>query len=622
MDKNTIIGFALILVILLGYSYYSRPSQDEIQRRQAYQDSVALAAVQQQIAREAELAMQQDLQVDPDTIRPDLGAFSPVALGESHEVVLESDELLLTFSTRGGGLVSAQLKNFTTFDKQPLVLFDQTDASIDFTFVTVDNRVVPTSSLYFTPVVRNDSTLEMSVELGEGKRMAFVYQVHSASFMVDCTVLCEGMDEVLSSRAYGLDVLWRQNLRQQERSNKFEGRYSGVYYKYIGDDVEHLKEDGSDDEKLSGKVKWIDFKDQFFSTAVIAGKGTSLTNCTVSHENAQRIGYLKDCEARFVMDFDPSQKEAASFCYYLGPNKFKYLKSLDEGREGDERLTLEEVVPLGWTLFAWVSKYFVIPVFNFLEKYITNYGVIILILTLIVKLVLLPLTYKSYMSTARMRVLRPQIDEINKKYPADKAMERQQATMALYSKAGVNPMGGCLPMLLQMPILMAMFFFLPTAFELRGQSFLWASDLSSYDSVFSWSQHIPFISRFYGNHVSLFCLLMAITNIIYTKINMASQPTNDQMPSMKWMMYLMPVMFLFFFNEYASGLSYYYFISSLFTILQTYIFRWCIDDEKLLAKINSKAAKPRKKSSFMQRLEEAQKRQLAMQREASKNARR
>ena len=620
MDKNTLIGFALMLAILLGYSYFSRPSAEETARMQAYQDSVALDAARRQAVAEAELQLQENA-VPVDTVQPDLGAFTPALSGETGTVLLGNDELELTFAARGGALVSARLKQFTTFDKQPLVLFDESDASIDFTLVTADNRIVSTRELFFQPLQRNDSTLEMRLDLGEGKRFAFVYQVHPASFMVDCTVECEGMAEVLSSRGYGLDVVWKQRIRQQERSNKFEGRYSGVYYKYTSDDVEHLKEDGTDSEKLSGKVKWIDFKDQFFSTALIAGKGSSLTNCEVKHENANRIGFLKDCEARFVLDFDPSQKEAASFCYYLGPNKYKYLKSLDDEREGDERLTLDEVVPLGWTLFAWVSRYFVIPVFNFLEKYISNYGIIILILTIIVKLVILPLTYKSYMSTAKMRVLRPQIDEINKRFPPEKAMERQQATMALYSKAGVNPMGGCLPMLLQMPILMAMFFFLPTAFELRGQSFLWAPDLSSYDSVFSWDAQIPFISRFYGNHVSLFCLLMAITNIVYTKLNMASQPGNDQMPGMKWMMYLMPVMFLFFFNEYASGLSYYYFVSSLFTIVQTYIFRWCVDDEKLLAQINSKAAKPRKKSSFMQRLEEAQRKQMAMQREAQKNGR-
>ena len=285
------------------------------------------------------------------------------------------------------------------------------------------------------------------------------------------------------------------------------------------------------------------------------------------------------------------------------------MSQYDKGVESDQKLGLQEIIPLGWSLFRWVSRFLIIPMFNFFGTFISNYGIIILLMTIVIKLILLPFTYKSYMSTAKMRVLKPQIDEINAKIPADKAMERQQATMALYKRVGVSPMSGCLPMLLQMPILFAMFSFFPAAIELRQQSFLWAQDLSSYDAIFSWDAYIPLITPYFGNHISLFCLLMTITNVVYTKLNMANQMGGQQMAAMKWMMYLMPFMFMFMFNDYASGLSYYYFISLLITIGQTYLFRLFVDEEKLLKKLEAKKQKPAKKSGFMARLEEAQRQQ-------------
>ena len=333
--------------------------------------------------------------------------------------------------------------------------------------------------------------------------------------------------------------------------------------------------------------------------------------------------YLKDVEAHMTVGFDPAGEMPTHLAYFFGPNQYKVLRSYDKGVDSDLQLDMDKMLPLGWGIFGWVNKYLIIPIFNFLGTFIGNYGVIILLLTVIIKLILLPFTFKSYMSSAKMRVLRPQIEEINKKYPPEKALERQQATMALYQKVGVSPMGGCLPMLLQLPILYAMFTFFPACIELRQQPFLWADDLSSYDAIVSWDAYIPIISSIYGNHVSLFCLLMCITNIVYSYINMKDQPGNDQMPMMKWMMYLMPVMFLFIFNDYAAGLSYYYLVSLLITILQTFLFRLFVNDEKLLAKLNANKSKPKKKSRFMERLEKMQKEQQAYQREmAKKNARR
>ena len=304
-------------------------------------------------------------------------------------------------------------------------------------------------------------------------------------------------------------------------------------------------------------------------------------------------------------------RQATELTYFFGPNKFALLKDLDEAQPEGQEWELEKLVPLGWGIFRWVNQYFIIPLFDFLGSFISSYGLLIFLLTVIVKLILFPLTYKSYISSAKMRVLRPQVEEINAKYPGqEQALERQKATMELYSRAGASPMSGCLPMLLQMPILIALFMFFPSAIELRHQSFLWANDLSTYDAIVSWEANIPLISTYFGNHISLFCLLMTITNIVYTKFNMEMTNTGQQqMPGMQMMMYLMPLMFLVFFNQYASGLTYYYFISTLITILQTIFFRFTINEEKLLAKLEANKRKPQKRSTFMKRLEEMQKMQ-------------
>ena len=336
--------------------------------------------------------------------------------------------------------------------------------------------------------------------------------------------------------------------------------------------------------------------------------GARLESTVLPEDNT----YLKSYKAETTVDYDPMSTEGPAFRFFLGPNLYPLLKSYDKGLDSDDKLQLPKLIPLGYKFFRWINTGIIIPIFTFLGKYFTNYGVIILLMTLIIKAVLMPLTFKSYMSSARMRVLKPQMEEINAKYPGqDKAMDRQRATMELYSNAGVNPMSGCLPMLLQMPILLAMFAFFPSSIELRQQPFLWADDLSSYDAIFTWDAYIPLITPYFGNHISLFCLLMTITNILYTKINMDSTGGGQQMPGMKLMMYLMPLMFLFIFNNYASGLSYYYFVSLLITIIQTYIFRKCINEEKVLAKLKENQKKPRKKSGFMARLEEAQRQQQA-----------
>ena len=404
---------------------------------------------------------------------------------------------------------------------------------------------------------------------------------------------------------------WSAKIRQQEKGRTFEDRYSSIDYKYVADDVEKLSESKNDEKKLTNKVKWIAFKDQFFSSILIADESLNSTTLKSTLESVNS-GYLKAYTAEMSVPFDPTGKTPTTFRFFFGPNQYKILSAIDHSTKPESDLQLNKLIPLGWGIFGWVNRFAIIPMFNFFSLFMTNFGLIILLMTVVIKLVLFPLTYKSYISSAKMRVLKPEIDEINAKIPADKAAERQKATMELYGKVGVSPMSGCLPTLLQMPILFAMFSFFPAAIELRQQSFLWATDLSAYDSIMTLPFTVPFG---FGNHISLFCLLMTATNIVFTKLNMANTPTNDQMGGnmMKWMMYLMPLMFLFMFNNYASGLSYYYFIATLISIGQTYAIRATVDEKKMLADLHAKRKlninKPAKKSGFMSRLEKMQQEQ-------------
>ena len=401
-----------------------------------------------------------------------------------------------------------------------------------------------------------------------------------------------------------VNMFWEQTMRRQERGKVFEERYSNLYYKFVADDVDYLSASGDAKETFTNRLKWIGYKNQFFSSVLISrdGFGASVLDSRFLKNDPL---YLKKFRSEAEVAFNLANANPASFDFFLGPNSYPLLTDIDKELGGDLELT--QLVPLGMSVFRWVNKFLVIPTFSFLSKFISNYGIIILLLTIFIKMILMPFTYKSYISQAKMKTLRPEIQEINAKYPGqDNAMQRQKATMELYGKAGINPMGGCLPMVLQMPILFAMFQFFPSSIELRGESFLWAHDLSSYDSIFSWDAYIPIITPYFGNHISLFCLLMTVTNIIYTRLNMANSAGQEQMPGMKIMMYGMPLMFLFIFNNYAAGLSYYYFISTLITIGQTYLFRLFIDENKLKTEMLANAKNPKKKTGFMARLEEAQ----------------
>lgn len=635
MDKNTIIGLLLILAVIFGFNYFNRPSKEEVALMKHRQDSLAL--VQQQRAADQQAALnllEQQPQatvaemIGNDTTKAQLtyGHFAANAMGEKEIVSIENDVFKLRFSTQGGGVESVELKEYSRYDSLPIILFDGKESVLDLTLTTTSNRVINTRNLYFTPIVKtledNTQILTMRLAINEDSYLDYVYTIAPDNYMMNFDIVAHQMQNYLDVRNRNVDVSWKAKIRQQEKGRVFEDRYARMYYKFASDgSVESLNNTKDDDEQPVGRIKWVAFKDQFFSSILIADSDMESVNLK-SVKEEEESGYLKDYSLRASLPLDATGAEATKLRFYFGPNQFNTLNAYDKGLKKDEELNMSEIIPLGsFFLIRWVNRFMVIPMFNLFGSFIGNYGLIILLMTLVIKLVLLPFTYKSYMSTAKMRVLKPQIDEINAKIPKDKAMERQQATMALYKKVGVSPMGGCLPMMLQMPILFAMFRFFPTAIELRQQGFLWATDLSSYDAILTWSTQIPIISSVFGNHLSLFCLLMTVTNIIYTRINMKNNPSNQQMAGMSMIMYLMPLMFLFMFNNYAAGLSYYYFISLLITIGQTYLFRLFVNDDKLLAQLEAKKGKkknPKKKSGFMARLEDAQRRQQKMIQEQKK----
>lgn len=554
------------------------------------------------------------------------GRFSRFLTGTDSKVRLENDVLSLDLSARSGSITRAELKKYdteyssdeTAKTKKRVVIFEGDKNRFNFQLPLP--QAVETADLYFTPRQLNDSTVLMALELTPDAYWGIEYTLPKGeSYVVRMRVVQKNMAAIVQSNARNLGFNWQQDIHRQEKGRMFEERNSGLYYKFAGGSVENLSEAKNDSEERQAKIRWIGFKNQFFSSVMIADKPFNTADFSSTVLKGQ--DYLKSLSADAVVnDYNWNVENPASFHLFIGPNLYPLLSHLDKEIDAGEDLSLTKLIPLGWSIFRWINTGVVIPIFTFLGKFIFNYGIIILLLTLFIKLVLFPLTYKSYKSQAKMRVLAPDIKAINEKYPGNEnAMTRQQKTMALYSKAGASPMSGCLPMLLQMPILFAMFSFFPSCIELRGQSFLWAHDLSAPDAIISWSGNIPLVTEYFGNHISLFCLLMTATNIIYTYINMQNQPST--MPGMKWMMYLMPVFFLVFFNNYAAGLSYYYFLSLLITIIQTYAFRYIIKEEDVRKAMAEAAKKPRKKSGFMARLEEMQRQQQAMLREQQKKQR-
>ena len=540
--------------------------------------------------------------------------------GDSTTVKLANKLVTLELSNKGGVISRASLNDYRSYDSTQVTLLDPATDMYSFTLTSASQRF-ETREFYFQPVVENDSTVCMMLDLGDGAKWGIRYMLPSDSYLVNIDVVQEGMQAIIPTSVATMDMTWSQKMRRLEAGRVFEERNSALYYMYPDGDVDNLSESGDDSEDITQRLKWVSCKNQFFS-AVLMSRGNFAAAELSSSELKDNPDFIKQMNIALTLDYSASLANPASFVMYLGPNSYPVMKEVEKTVFPEENMHLTKLIPLGWPIFRWINTLIIIPVFSFLGSFISNYGIIILLLTIFIKIILYPFTYKSLISQAKMRLLAPEIKAINDKYPGNEnAMKRQQESMALYSRAGANPMSGCLPMLLQMPVLVAMFWFFPSAIELRGESFLWAKDLAAPDAIVSWTANIPFISSTFGNHISLFCLLMTATNIIYTYLNMQSQASSG-MPGMKWMMYLMPVMFLFIFNNYAAGLSYYYFLSLLITILMTFTFRKFVSEDKMRAKMAENAKKPKKKGWMAQKLEEAQKQQEAMLREQQRRNKR
>jgi len=631
MDKNTIYGFVLMFLIIVGFGWLNKPSKEQqeatrIENRM--NDSIALVN-QQAAAMQAETTAgfakndsSQNLATDTTNQKIKFGAFASLTSGENTHSTLGNDKMELTMSSKGGRIASVRLKKFVTGDSLPLILFDEAQSKFGFSFFTSDNRLINTQDLFFKQVPTKDPMKFIyRLAVSDSSWMDFIYTLKKGEYRMGFELKGKNLQKVMQTNINSLDFNWGMKMRQQEKGRTFEERYSGMNYKFLADEVEKLSTSKDDSKQIANTLKWVSFKDQFFASIAIAEKGFTSNNLS-SNMEAATSPYIKGYDMSSAVDFDIRGSQSTKLDFFFGPIKHSLLKSFDKGVPSDNQLNLDQIVPLGGKIIRWANTGVIIPMFNFFGKFMTNYGLIILLLTLVIKIIIFPFTYKSYISSAKMRVLQPQIKEINDRFPgSERAAERSQATMGLYKQVGVSPMGGCLPMLFQMPILFAMYSFFPSSIELRQQSFLWAHDLSTYDAVITWSANIPMITKYFGNHISLFCILMTITNLIYTHINMKTMDTTTQMPGMKTMQYMMPVMFLFMFNQYAAGLSYYFFVSTLITILQTYAIRATVNEDKLLAQLNENKKKPMKKSKFSERLEKVQKDQQRMLKEKQKNTR-
>lgn len=618
MDKRSIIGLVLIFLIVVGFSYLNRPSEEERARIRAQRDSIAMAEAQREADLRAFEAREAERRRSQDTLGAQKASGSIWAKSTSDRVVvLENDLLRLEVSETGGRLSSVQIKGYQTYYGDSLRYYHGDGNSFGFHFLA-DGSEVFTNDLRF----QEHSTGQPSVAIEPGSTAAvamrfyadsaswleYRYTLEQGSHRVQMEVAFHGMERHIQSQQQYIDLQWNMLSPQQEKGSKKELEYTTLAYLASNGDFEQMKFSAKTaEERVTTTMSWIAFKQQFFAGFLSAPGGFSQGELRMG--TPDEAGYLRTFSATLMLPFSGGAQDHLSFDFHFSPTLYKTLASYKAG--------FEKVVPLGGWLVSWFNKYVVINVFDWLSGFISSYGLIILILTLLIKIVIFPLTFRSYKSSAKMRALKPLVEEINAKYPRQEdAMKKQQATMALYKQAGVNPMGGCLPVLIQMPILIAMFRFFPASFELRQKGFLWTDDLSSYDSILD----LPFSIPFYGDHVSLFTLLMAAALMVSSFINFKqTADTSNQMPGMKFMMlYMMPIMMVFWFNDYSSGLSYYYFLSNVITIIQTLVIRRTVDEKALLLKMQQSAKKPPKKSTFMQRLEKMQREQMKKAQQGAK----
>ena len=600
-DKNSLTGFVLMFLILLVFNFFFLPTNEEVEK-EVNSNPIELQTTQNQEIDENSNTINQKSSYSKIN-KSDFGVFSESSFAKDEEVVLENEKIKLVISNKGGQIKSVVIKEgpnqkkYTTYTGEELEIFNSDSSVFNLNFST--GISINTKDLFFKPIFYNTSenqnSVTMRLSIDSIHYVDFNYRIND-DYLVDFNINLIGMDEIIPNELNYMNLEWQMKTPQTEKSKSNQDMYTGIYYQFLADqdDIDYLGyTTAEDEEQLSNKLSWVAFQQQFFSSILVSKSG--LENASLYSEKNENSKYIKNLSAKFELPYNHNRNEQLDFQFYFGPNHYKQLQSYNS--------KFEEIIPLGWGIFGWVNKYIIINIFDFLSKFFTNYGLIIFILTVIIKLALSPFTYKAYLSQAKMKVLKPEIDKMTEKHKGKDPMKVQQETMNLYRKAGVNPMGGCLPMLFQFPILIAMFRFFPASIELRSEAFLWADDLSAYDSIYD----LPFEIPFYGDHISLFTLLMTISTLLYTRMN--SQMASGQMAQMKWMMYLMPIMFLGFFNNYAAGLSYYYFLANMFTFSQQYFMKKFIDEDAILRQLEENKKKPKKKSNFQKKLEEMQKRQ-------------
>lgn len=603
MDRNTIIGFSLIFLILVGYYWWTAPTEAERALEIKKQDSIALVEKQrahfndslQKTATSKNQSTDSILPVDSTKAATSFGGFGHALIGSEAITELKNEGLTLSITNKGGRLASVRLNEYRRSDSSNLILFDEKHSSFYYV-LALQNDSLRTDQFYWQPVNKTDSSVTMRLENGNGSYIDQIYTLNRQKFLVDYKVEMHNMQNQVLRASPDIKMVWQSVLPKQEKDIKWEQQKSYPLYRIPGENPEELSASGEGDkEEVKGKVDWISFKQQYFNSTLIS-KDAFDSDATISWTETKEPNMVKNMQAQLYLSYGLEETKSYNMKWYFGPNHFKTLSGLDVGIADHD---MQRIVTLGWGIFGWVNRFVVIPVFNTLGKYIGSMGIIILLLTFIIKFLLLPLVYKSYISTAKMRILKPELEVIKEKYGSD-MQKLQTENMALYRKAGVSPMSGCVPMLLQMPILFAMFQFFPNAFELRQQAFLWAPDLSQYDSILNLGFSIPF----YGDHVSLFTLLMTVSTLIYTSLNNQISGVTGQM---KWIGYLMPIIFLGVLNDFAAGLTWYYFVSNMVTFGQQFVIRKTVNDEKLHAQIAESRKKPAKKSAFAGRLESAMK---------------
>ena len=628
MNKNNIIGFLLIAVVLIGFSWYNQPSAEE-QRTAFVQDSIAKAKhAEMEKASKAAAAKRQTnakAKVEADST----ALFYSALKGQAKKIVLRNEKVELTLNTKGATVEKAVIKGYVghnlkvkdgSADAKDVTLFDGNDQSLKFMLEAKEANII-TSDLYFTPSNVTDKSVTLTAVAGEGKTLTMTYTLGD-DYMLHMSLQAQGMAGLFSPNYNKMDVDWSDKARQQERGFMFENRYTTLTYHNVEGGTDHLNE-GSEkiDEKIEETIDWVSFKNQFFSAIIVAKDNFEKDAFMTSIPQEKGSGYLKQFQAKMKTAFDPTGKKASEFEFYFGPNDFQILKNTEKESTFGKDLEFQKLVYLGWPIIRWINRFFTLYVFDWLSN-VFPMGIVLILITLLLKLITYPMVKKSYMSSAKMRVLKPKLEAATAQYnkPEDQ-MQKQQAMMAEYAKYGVSPLSGCLPMLIQMPVWVAMFNFVPNAIQLRGEKFLWMSDLSTFDPIFEWNTNIWLI----GDHLSLTCILFCVANLLYSWMTMRQQRDQmvgqqaEQMKMMQWMMYLMPLMFFFMFNDYSAGLNFYYFISLFFSAAIMWTLRKTTDDEKLLAILEKRYQEnknnPKKASGLMARMQALQEMQRKQQEE-------